>query len=51
LAIEIKNYYRIQRVIITHIDEMWGKSYEYYAELEKRLDNIFFAYDGMEIVV
>ncbi len=49
--IRIKNYYRIKKVIITHIDEMWGKSYGYYKELEKKLDNILFAYDGMEIVV
>lgn len=49
--IEIKNYYRIKKMIITHIDEIWGKSYGYYSSLEKKLDNIFFAYDGMEIVV
>lgn len=40
-----------QKVIVTHIDEMWGKSYGYYRELEKTLDNIFFAYDGMEITL
>lgn len=44
---EIKRRYRIKRVIITHIDEYWGKSYAYYQELEKSLDGIFFAYDGM----
>lgn len=49
--IEIKRSYRIKKVIITHIDEMWGKSYGYYCELEKELNNIFFAYDGMEITV
>lgn len=40
-----------KKVIVTHIDEMWGKSYGYYKELEKKLDNISFAYDGMEIIV
>lgn len=50
-VIEIKNHYRIKRVIITHIDEMWGKSYGYYCKLEEELDNVFFAYDGMEIVI
>ncbi|MCI9527635.1 MAG: metallohydrolase, partial [Lachnospiraceae bacterium] len=30
---------------------IWGKSYGYYKELEKELDNILFAYDGMEIMV
>lgn len=32
-------------------DEMWGKTYGYYCELEKRLDGISFAYDGMEIII
>lgn len=49
--VEMKNYYRIKRVIVTHIDEIWGKSYGYYRELEKGLDGISFAYDGMEIIV
>lgn len=48
---KIKNDYRIKKIIITHIDEIWGKSYGYYNELEKKLDNIYFAYDGMEIEV
>jgi len=48
---ELKNYYRIKKIIVTHIDEIWGKSYSYYNELEKKLDNIYFAYDGMEIEV
>ena len=47
--LEIKHTYRIKRIIITHIDEYWGKSYAYYREFEKSLDNISFAYDGMEI--
>ena len=42
---------QIKNIIITHIDEIWGKSYGYYSALEKKLDNIFFAYDGMEIIV
>lgn len=49
--IEMKRAYRIKRVIVTHIDEYWGKSYAYYQKLEKTLDNICFAYDGMEIVL
>lgn len=50
-VMELKNHYRIGKVIVTHIDEIWGKSYGYYNELEKRLDNILFAYDSMEIIV
>ncbi|WP_343209791.1 MBL fold metallo-hydrolase [Anaerolentibacter hominis] len=49
--IEMKRKYRINRVIVTHIDEYWGKSYAYYQELEKTLENISFAYDGMELVL
>ena len=48
---EIKRLYNIKRIIVTHIDEYWGKSYGYYQELEKNLDNISFAYDGMEIIL
>ena len=50
-VIELKNYYRIKKIIVTHIDEIWGKSYGCYNELEKELDNILFAYDDMEIIV
>lgn len=50
-VVKLKNDYRIKKIIVTHIDEIWGKSYGYYSELEKKLDNIFFAYDGMEIIV
>ena len=48
---EIKLKYRLKSIVVTHIDEYWGKSYAYYQTLEKSLDNIFFAYDGMEIVL
>ena len=48
---EIKCRYRIKKIIVTHINEYWGKSYAYYQELEKKLDNISFAYDGMEITL
>ena len=48
---ELKKYYRIKKIIVTHIDEIWGKSYGYYQELEKHLDGISFAYDGMEILI
>lgn len=48
---ELKRAYRIGRVVVTHIDEYWGKSYGYYRQFEKTLDNISFAYDGMEILL
>lgn len=45
----LKNQYAIQQVIITHLEEDWGKSYEDYLTLEKQYDAITFAYDGMVI--
>lgn len=48
---ELKNKYNIKRVIITHLEEDFGKSYDDYVELEKELDGIEFAYDGMNIEI
>ncbi|MGL5717229.1 MAG: MBL fold metallo-hydrolase [Paraclostridium sp.] len=48
---DIKKEYNIDKVIMTHLEEDWGKSYDDYLELEKQYDNIEFAYDGMEIRV
>ncbi len=47
--VEIKDKYRIGSVIITHLEEDWGKSYDDYLQLEKQLDGIQFAFDGMVI--
>lgn len=48
---ELKRKYNIKKVIMTHIEEDWGKSYDDYVELEKQYDNIKFAYDGMTIEI
>lgn len=45
----IKNQYGIKKVIVTHLEEDWGKSYDDYKELEKKLNGIYFAYDGLRI--
>ena len=45
----IRKQYGIKRVIITHLEEDWGKSYDDYRELEKELNLIHFAYDGLKI--
>lgn len=45
----IKRQYNIKNVIITHLEEDWGKSYDDYLELENKYSGIKFAYDGMEI--
>lgn len=48
-VLEIKKQYRIGEVIITHLEEDWGKSYDDYKELEKKFDSLRFAFDGMDI--
>ena len=45
----IQKLHRIKKVIITHLEEDWGKSYDDYKELEKKLNFIHFAYDGLKI--
>lgn len=45
----IRRQYGIGKVIITHLEEDWGKSYDDYRALEEELDSIFFAYDGLRI--
>ena len=48
---EIKEKLNIKKVIITHLEEDWGKSYDDYKALEASYDGIYFAYDGMIIEV
>lgn len=47
----IKNKYCIHKVVITHLEEDWGLSYDEYEKLAQKLDDIYFAYDGMEIKI
>ncbi len=47
--VELKNKYNIKKVIMTHLEEDWGKSYDDYLELENHYEDISFAYDGMVI--
>ena len=49
--IALKEKYHIPQVVMTHIEEDWGKSYDDYKELEKLYDGISFAYDGMELTI
>lgn len=46
---DIRRQYGIKEVIITHLEEDWGKSYDDYKKLEGELKSIRFAFDGMEI--
>ena len=47
--VALKNKYNIKRVIVTHLEEDWGKTYDDYLELTKGYEGIEFAYDGLEI--
>lgn len=47
--VELKNKYNIRQVIMTHLEEDWGKSFDDYLELEKEYEGIKFAYDGLVI--
>ena len=50
-ALSLRDKYRIKRLVMCHIEEIWGKSYDDYRAWEQELDNVQFAYDGMEIVL
>lgn len=50
-TLEISRQIRAKKVVFTHIEEYWNRSYSDYVEMEKELDNIQFSYDGMEIEV
>ncbi len=45
----IRKQYGIKEVMITHLEEDWGKSYDDYRKLEEELNLIRFAYDGLKI--
>lgn len=45
----IRKQYGIKEVFITHLEEIWGKTYDDYRDLEKELNLIYFAYDGLKI--
>lgn len=50
-AMEIKEKFYINHMVITHIEESWGKTYDDYVQIEKNYSDIRFAFDGMEIVI
>ena len=45
--VDLKDKYNIKKVIITHLEEDWGKSYDDYLKLQDEYSEITFAYDGM----
>ncbi len=49
--LSLKERYGFGRVIVTHIEEDWGKSFDDYTRLEARYDGVSFAFDGMRIAL
>ena len=48
-VLKIKERLGIGRLVVTHIEEDWGKTFDDYLALEKEYENIQFAYDGLTI--
>lgn len=48
---DLQQRLNIGKIIVTHIEELEGKTYGELAEMEKKYTAIAFAYDGMEIVL
>ncbi|MGL5380734.1 MBL fold metallo-hydrolase [Clostridium sp.] len=51
--IHIKESFNIKTVVLTHLEENWGLSYDDYKKMEVslKMHNILFSYDGMEIEI
>lgn len=47
--VALKARLNIPQVIVTHLEEDWGKSYDDYLALEKQFEGVAFAYDGMKV--
>lgn len=45
----LKEKYNVKKIIITHIEEDWGKSYDDYLILRQQYEDLEFAYDGLVI--
>jgi len=45
----LKQRLNIKHVIITHLEEIYGKTYDDYCALEKQYQGVQFAYDGMKV--
>jgi phosphoribosyl 1,2-cyclic phosphate phosphodiesterase len=47
LARRVKAY----RVLFIHLEEYWNRGHDQYVELEKKFNNVQFAYDGMRVSI
>jgi len=48
-VLKLQKQLNIPRLIITHLEELYGKTYDDYRVMEAQYDGVQFAYDGMEI--
>ena len=48
-VLELREQLKIERLIVTHLEEDYGKSYDDYCEMEKQYEGVQFAFDGMEV--
>ena len=48
-VLDLRERLSASRLIITHIEEFWGKSYDDFIALEKKYHDVAFAYDGLTI--
>ena len=50
-VLKIKEDLSVKDVIITHLEEDWGKSYDDYIAIENNYHGVKFAYDGMVVEI
>lgn len=50
-TVDLSARLRVRRVIFTHLEEYWHRSYDDYCQLESMISGIKFAYDGMRFNV
>ena len=48
-VLAIKERFCIKHMVITHIEEDWGKTYDDYIAIEKGYENVRFAFDGLTL--
>lgn len=48
-VLEMQNRLKAKRLVVTHLEEDWGKSFDDYKKLEKNYSSVRFAFDGMTI--
>lgn len=48
-VLKIKKNLKVKNLVITHLEEAWGKSLDDYKKLEEDHTNVSFAFDGMTI--